>query len=390
MKCRSRFSHGFTLVELLVVIAIIGILVALLLPAIQAAREAARRSECTNNLKQVALACANFESTFKFLPPGGPTCVDTSDNGTMMPAWWVSGDQHGARCYGPNWALQLFAFLEDGALAELAATGDQDPEYIDRANPPDIWDMQDKGNRSWRPFHDNVSQTMRCPSSGLIPEIPYNDDDDGTSGMAFAHLSKANYAACFGGNTMLNAVPPGSTNPVNPDPKFAGIFGMTRIRKNPVGQRFGVGLRIAKVSDGTSKTVLLSEVLAWNDTNDRGVPVSDAVPRGNDDWRGVWMIPSVGASAFTGRYPPNSDEPDRIPACGTDLDKHPEFADIPCTEEISSPNIWASARSRHRQGVNAAMGDASVRFISDDINQPVWQAMCTRAGDEVYSDDDST
>jgi len=394
----KRPRHAFTLVELLVVIAIIGILVALLLPAIQSAREAARRSQCINNLKQLALACLNFESSNKFLPPGGPTCVDTSENGSPMPSWWVSGYQHGAKCYGPNWALQLFAYIEEGSLAALASQGQRDAEYIEWANPPDLWDMQDKSNRSWRPFHDSVSATMRCPSSGLIPSVPYNDDDDGSAGMALAHLSKGNYVGCFGGNTMLNAVPPNSTNPVNPDPEYAGIFSMVRIRKNPPGQRLGHGTAIAKVIDGTSKTVMLSEVLTWNETNERGGAVSESVPHGNDDWRGVWMIPSVGASAFTGKFPPNStgrrkdfrnandlDSAELIPACGTGLEGHVDSQDIPCHEDMETGNTWASARSKHNEGVNAAMGDGSVQFVADDINATVWHAMCTRAGDEVVN-----
>ena len=79
---------------------------------------------------------------------------------------------------------------------------------------------------------------------------------------------------------MLNAVPPGSTNPVNPDPGFAGIFSMVRIRKNPVGARVGQGTKVAKVADGMSKTVMLSEVLTWNETNDQGARSTKAVRAG--------------------------------------------------------------------------------------------------------------
>jgi hypothetical protein len=300
-------------------------------------------------------------------------------------------------CYGPNWALQLFSYIEEGSLAELAKLALADPSEELRANPPDTWDMQNKGNRNWRAFHEGVSAVLICPSSGTDPvTIPYNDDDDGSSGMALAHLSRANYAACFGGNTMLNAVPPESTNPTNPDPEFAGMFGMVRIRKYPIGSRIGRGNSVSKVIDGLSNTVMLSEVLTWNETNERGVPVDEGVAQGNDDWRGVWMIPGMGASAFTGKFPPNSkgrgpdfrgtgdiDRSDNIPACGSGLEGTPASRDIPCKEDQATANTWASARSAHNEGVNAARGDGSVSFISDDIEARVWHAMCTRAGEDM-------
>jgi len=400
MKLGSR--SAFTLVELLVVIAIIGILVALLLPAIQAAREAARRSQCVNNLKQLALSCANFESAMRYLPPGGPTCVDIQqqwpDSGGNLLSWRVYGSQLGANCYGPNWALQLYSYLEEGSLAALAKEALKDPAEEVRANPPDTWDMQDKGSRQWADFHASVSSTMRCPSSGIYPNVPYNDGDDGSQGTGLGHLSKGNYVACFGGNTMINAVPGESTYPKNPEPRYAGIFGMVRIQKYPIGARLGKGTSPAKVTDGMSNTVLLSEILTWNEVNETGGSVDEGVPQGNDDWRGVWMIPSVGASAFTGRFPPNAkgsgpdfrgtpDLPrwDQIPACGTGLKDTNDFADIPCNEDKDSSAIWASARSHHNEGVNAAKGDCSVAFINDDIEPQVWHAMCTRGGEEVVN-----
>jgi prepilin-type N-terminal cleavage/methylation domain-containing protein len=397
-----RIQSGFTLVELLVVIAIIGILVALLLPAIQAAREAARRSQCINNLKQLSLSCANFESTMKYLPPGGPTCVDIQNQwgGSPFPSTWVMGSNDGAKCYGPNWALQLFSYVEEGSLATLSKEALKDPAEEERANPPDTWDMQGKGTRRWRAFHESVSALMRCPSSGIEPSIPFNDSDDSDQGTRLGHLSKGNYVACFGGNTMINAVPGESTNPRNPEPRYAGIFGMVRIAKYPIGARLGKGTSTAKVTDGMSNTVMLSEILTWSEVNETGMPQDESVGQGNDDWRGVWMIPAMGASAFSGKFPPNSigsgpdfsgtssaRRADQIPACGTGLTWQDPL--LPCDEEERSreePDIsFASARSAHTDGVNAANGDGSVAFIADDIDALVWHGMCTRSGEEVVS-----
>lgn len=389
---RQRIRAGFTLVELLVVIAIIGVLVALLLPAVQAAREAARRAACINNLKQLALASLNFESGQGYMPPGGPTCVDRQDQpennngsggGRKMPSWWVSGTQRGGTCYGPNWAVQMLGFLENQPLADFANKAMQEfPEEVKEANPPDNWDMK---RPEWGAIGGKAQDIWLCPSSGTAGAGFYNDDDEGTRGMSLGSLSKANYVACFGSNTMVNAIPLDSQFPPNIHPEYSGIFGMVRIKKYPSAARLGRGTRSAEISDGLSKTIAFSEVLTWNANNEEGNTPEGLT--GNDDWRGVWMIPSVGASAFTGRHAPNSTKPDSIPACGTGIEESPEFAAIPCTEEQDGAGqTWASARSRHTGGVNAAMADGSVRFVANDVKESIWQNACTRAGEEVGGD----
>jgi prepilin-type N-terminal cleavage/methylation domain-containing protein len=400
----SRFLvRGFTLVELLVVIAIIGVLVALLLPAIQAAREAARRSQCLNNLKQLSLSCMNFESANGYFPPGGPTCVDIQGQFTPGAAskssYLVLGTQHGCECYGPNWAVQVFGFMEQGSLARLASAAFQAfPEDIQQANPPDNWDAKDRGGFG---IGGKSMNSMLCPTSGMAGDFLYNDDDEGTSGTALAHLTKGNYAACFGGGSMLHAIPPESVKPsaaflagtpVSRDAKgrvvtappdyLAGVFGMVRINKTPATARLGKGMTTAQISDGLSNTVLLSEVLAWDEVNEQGA--GEVGAPGNDDWRGVWMIPSVGASAFTGYQTPNSSEKDVIPACGTGIETSASGREMPCEEQTDAGgNLYAAARSRHVEGVNASMADASVRFVDNAIDNVVWQAMCSRAGGEV-------
>ena len=361
----AKFA-AFTLVELLVVIAIIGVLVALLLPAVQAAREASRRSTCMNNVKQIALSCANFESANRYFPPGGPTCVDI--NTPPGPSWLVAGTQYGggcASCYGPNWALQLFGFIEQGALANFATQAlRNNPEDLDEANPPDNWDL--------KRFSFKTIPTMLCPTSGMDPSNPalYNDGDEDTSGMSLGNVTKGNYAVCFGGRNMMQAIPPESVNPPysgNLYPQMAGMFGMVRIRKLPVGQRLGRGTKGAQISDGLSNTVMLSEVLAWTDVNAQGEG-EEGLPAGNDDWRGAWMIPAMGAGAFSGRFPPNSkgsgtetdpndpsqtvsipDVADRIPACGTGIETSADASFMPCTEDRASPNTWASAQPPYQR-----------------------------------------
>jgi prepilin-type processing-associated H-X9-DG protein len=198
---------------------------------------------------------------------------------------------------------------------------------------------------------------------------------------------------------MLHAVPPESVKPpagflagtpvskdatgrvvTAPPDQLAGAFGMVRIKKNPPPGRLGRGTETAKFADGMSNTVLLSEVLAWDEANEQGA--GEVGGAGNDDWRGVWMIPSVGASAFTGYLTPNSPEKDVIPACGTGIQNSPAWIDMPCEEESdASGNLYAAARSRHNSIVNAAMADGSVRNIDNEIDKVAWQAMCTRAGE---------
>ncbi|QDT69424.1 hypothetical protein MalM25_23610 [Planctomycetes bacterium MalM25] len=389
------YRNGFTLVELLVVIAIIGILVALLLPAVQAAREAARRTQCTNQLRQLALAITNFESTYEFLPPGGTSAL------TNAPSWVIAGNQFiSGGGYGPNWALQIFPFVEENALAEVARQALNDSESLQRFNAADTFDMQDKGTRSWRSLHEGAG-FMICPSSGnLGPDVPYNDGDDETDGTGFGHVSKGNYAVCFGSATLQYAVPKTQafTPPTeaedesgNPRGQPRGMFQIEKIPFSPGPASTGRGRRVGQISDGMSKTVMLAELLTYNEPNQAGEPApGSGVGQGNNDWRGAWIIPGMGASAFSGNYPPNSKIPDNIPACADEIASqqslvaNPAAGKLPCFEvgATDNPEQWATARSAHPGGVNAALGDASVQFVSDDVDREVWWAYTTRAGSD--------
>lgn len=388
---------AFTLVELLVVIAIIGVLVALLLPAVQAAREASRRATCTNQLKQIALAALNFESANRTLPPGCPHAGETTGAELYVVAGTQAGPQY--KCYGPGWAVQIQPFLEAAGLVQIATNAMNNMvEDKDEWNPADNWDFKRVadgfGLGGMRPIG------WTCPSTETTAF--YNDSDDSGGGISLGHLSKGNYAACFGGRNMVDALPEDSRVWAKlTDANMRGSYGVVKIIKAVGGAnsraRMGRGVKIGQVADGMSNTVGFSEVLAWNDENAEGAPdpsVQNA-PAGNDDWRGAWMIPAMGASAFSGRFPPNAkgkdkeggDMRDVIDACGTGIEQSPSYADMPCVESTvglgNGGNTYAAARSRHNGGVNAAMCDGSVRFVADDVDPANWTAQCTRSGEET-------
>lgn len=387
---RKSLQQGFTLVELLVVIAIIGILVGLLLPAVQSAREAARRMQCTNNQKQLALACLNVESATKSFPPGFPTFSETmtvapnninSGGGTNFPAFVVTGSQGGgmvsqARAYGPAWVMHVNAYMEQNTLAQRVDQGIASGD-LHEANP---WDNLD--GLPWRrPDIDTQSFArtfLSCPSAERS-DVLYSD-------LSIENLFKANYAACFGGRFMRDATNRG-------DRARRGMFGaVENVKKYEYGQRFGIGkgTRFADVIDGSSNSVLLSEVLANFRADTR---TSSSAPAGmNRDVRGALLCPMMGGNSFSGFFPPNSAGTDVTQGCPLPTDpaafpsNHPMFCRQDRNIDSATGGQWqVAARSNHTGGVNAAFGDGSVRFYSSSIDRNVWSSLCTIAGSEVVN-----
>ena len=128
---------------------------------------------------------------------------------------------------------------------------------------------------------------------------------------------------------------------------------------------YGFGTRPTQLSDGSSKTMMMSEVIGFDDSR---------------DGRGGWILNAMGSSIFTAKTGPNSATHDVIPMCA--IRNIPENSPLRCTENRRNGDVWAAARSEHPGGVNVAMCDASLRFVTDDIDLAVWRAMATRAGEE--------
>ena len=304
---RGRRS-GFTLVELLVVIAIIGVLVALLLPAVQAAREAARRSQCSNNLKQIAIGMHNHHDVHLALPAGmGPSGC----------------------CWG-TWQVLILQFVEQGNVFDLYQNwGGNDSTGARYSGAPNTTNVTNKRFK-----------TFTCPS----------DRDN----APFGGLTNHNYAANWGnthyGQTNLSSV----------------VFGQAPFgqSQNPVNDRFK-GRNLAYITDGTSNTMMVAEVLQGQGSDLRGFT-----------WWGD-------ASGFTTYLAPNSNLPDRIYTAGY-CNNLPHLK-LPCAVSSSTDPTMFAARSRHPGIVQAAMCDGSVRIVNNTIDLNTWRALSTAQGGEAVS-----
>jgi len=311
----ARTRRGFTLVELLVVIAIIGILVSLLMPAVQSAREAGRRTQCSNNLKQLALALHGYHTQFQYFPPS---------------VYFAAGEDPGySTNYRVNWAIAVLPFLEQQALYNS----------FDRTKL-----ITDSANRNAR---GTILAAMVCPTDGAAHRNKFS------RGGEADNWARGNYAA-NGGLGFLSS----SFRPSNgPDSQYW----KNTYTRGVMGCNTSVGL--AGIRDGSSNTVLLGEIRVGFNALDR---------------RGTWAMGTAGASSLWGHGTDDGSGPNNCVPSSDNLlacDEIAPHADInaECLPCISAGSTQATMRSQHVGGVMIALADGSVRFLSDFIeNGVVW------------------
>lgn len=339
----ARRVRGFTLIELMVVIAIIALVISLLLPAVQAAREAARRVQCVNNLKQLGLAISQYEQVMGGMPPSA--LVVATAGGTL----WTSD-------FGPFGRI----------LPHLEQSGIYNAINLSSS-------YGDPGNMT---ATAQTIATLLCPSEVRT---------DRENNAAFGIVGPTNYGFCLG-DWFVWAGPAGG-------PVTRSAFGPNLAR------------RWADFRDGTSQTMLMAEVKNWtpnvrdcgtlaqiHDPNSIPSPYADPQvvapeyqgtsctfhPEGHCEWPEV-AVQHIG---MTTAWPPNKKTPGGAGYATPDVDLNSQ------RERTGGPTFAAvTARSYHPGGVNVLLGDGSVRFIKDTINGWTWRALGTVAGGEVMSAD---
>ncbi len=300
--CRSP-RGAFTLIELLVVIAIIAVLISLLLPAVQSAREAARRAQCVNNLKQLGLALHNYHDVHGRFAPG--SIQVTLSNGYSYRQPFISS---------------LLPFLEQGNLANSFNFSHA---------------FTETSNATTRAARVNV---FDCPSD---EKIVFTNNGGVISDV------KGSYGVNWGQNTYGN-----------------------QVLQSPFALNYGASL--AELTDGTSNTFLMAELIQT--PHPAGQPVDTIDRRGR-----VWSDQPSSHQIST-RLSPNSQQPD-YGACWV-------ARQAPCSRNTGNgPDHYIATRSRHPGGVNTLLGDGSVRFTKDTISIQTWKALSSRNGGEVISSD---
>jgi prepilin-type N-terminal cleavage/methylation domain-containing protein/prepilin-type processing-associated H-X9-DG protein len=309
--------RAFTLVELLVVIAIIGILIALLLPAINSARESGRRAQCSNNAKQLGLAAIAYQESLGAFPPAISVPKGQDPTNTTQ--------------FGPNWVIQILPYTENSGLYKM----------FNLTRP-----ISDPANALARATR---VPSMLCPSDSFYNSKAYNPVGRSAEGSNWA---RGNYGA----NGSIEQFNGDNVSFVGPRSQGWGIAWL----RGAMGCNEGSSMQ--KITDGASHTCLLGELR------------SGIAPVDN---RGVWAMGATGASLLFGHGATDDHGPNCAVPLSDDLVDCGEITSTVNANDLlvsgmgcynGGGNNQATARSLHTGGVNICMCDGSVHFVSDSVN----------------------
>ncbi len=341
--------RGFTLIELLVVIAIIAVLIALLLPAVQSAREAARRAQCVNNLKQLGLAVHNYSDAMGSFPAN----LYLHPNYARADYNWNNA----------SWLVMMLPQMEQQSLYNAVNFA-----IMWGPNPLGSWNAAYLGQQN-STVRETIVNTLVCPSDSSPPIDNFNADEIGTNNRA----AGTSYVGNVGDNCLACNTPNSApTVMFCPDQGYncrGAQLGDPATLTFPASPGTGSGIfwrqcdgvKLSQITDGTSNTFLAGEqlmrVTLWN------------------AW--VHANQSVGSTAIPLNY--------LAPGLAISGSGSVNVSDGSSAQ--SNWPAWYSFRSQHPGGANFAMCDGSVKFIKNSISMPVYQGLSTRNSAEVISSD---
>jgi len=350
----SRRRGGFTLVELLVVIAIIGILVSLLLPAVQAAREAARRIKCSNNLKQYGLGIHNYHDVYNTLPNGG--LWNVSAGGQPVPPYPPLADWNYPAI---NWQVRVMPFMEQQALYDKV-----DMDFMNKTKP-----NADGDNWGW--IDVGVGSIMRQTPTWknlFCTEVPYLMCPSDEGPLEINDWAQTSYTGSLGSQATVSADP--NCNPYyvkgihHEDLAWNADHGNTWRKQDLSGLFSRMGLEdkmnLSSILDGTSNCIMIGETLG--NCHDHGGGAA-------------WFYNGFGTAHAGTSTPINT-----MTSCSTSAaDAIARRYPFPQCWPKSNWNLSWGFRSRHKAGANFVFADGSVQFLPSSIDYMTYQYLGGRA-----------
>jgi prepilin-type N-terminal cleavage/methylation domain-containing protein/prepilin-type processing-associated H-X9-DG protein len=371
--------RAFTLVELLVVIAIIGILVALLLPAVQAAREAARRTQCNNNLKNIGLALLNHVDARKVFPTGGARYLQA---GFQLEQNLDSGKPLPPEKEGLGWGYQLLPYIEETSAYTIQKTADLQNVVVSVYVCP----SRRAARTSWGPTFGLIA-TMDYAGA-----VPATDKEPQRRRSIFPQYNPAQYYPFSGSSIQqLASAFEGGTAGAGNLPKNNTVYDGVIVRAtwrylSGGGTAPWVGepatmvtqpVKMSKITDGTSKTMVVSEKYVRSDNYEAG-PARNSDDRG---WTDGWDADQMRLTCFV---PIRDSDP-----IGWDPGLSNYFGDNFPAAQFGVYNVYQFG-SPHTGGIQAVFADGSVHSVSFDIDVTVFNSMGTRNGMALNETNDLT